>query len=442
MKTLTLTTLLGALICLQASFADDVEKLRQRNWHQWRGPNADGVAPHADPPTHWDEESNIKWKVRIPGDGSSTPIIWDDAVFVLTAVPTDRVSDDPPRRHETALTQPPKNFHQFVLLCLERDTGDVRWSRVACEEVPHEGHHHTHTYAGSSAVTDGKFVYAHFGSRGTYCYDMNGELQWKRDLGDMRTRKGWGEAATPALHKDTLVVTWDQEDDSFIVALNAKTGETKWHKDRDEVTSWATPRIVERNGRTQVIVNGTTRVRSYDLDNGEVIWQCGGQTVNAIPSPVVSDGVVYVMSGYRGQACYAIPLDGKGDLTDTDKILWKHNTGTPYVPSPILYGDRLFFTRTNTAILSCLDAKTGKPLAEQQRLPDLSSLYASPVGAAGRIYFVDRDGTTNVIKHSPKLEVLATNKLNDPIDASPAIVGNQIFLRSHTHLYCIEREAE
>ncbi|HMC89567.1 MAG TPA: PQQ-binding-like beta-propeller repeat protein, partial [Gemmataceae bacterium] len=206
----------------------------------------------------------------------------------------------------------------------------------------------------------------------------------------------------------------------------------------DEPTSWATPLVVDANGLTQVVVNATNRVRSYDLDSGELIWQCGGQTINAIPSPVAKGNIVYCMTGYKGSLACAIPLTATGDLTESDKILWRHTRGTPYVPSPVLAGDRLYFTESNNAILTCLDIKTGKALIDQQRLPNLRTMYASPVCAADRIYFTDRNGTTLVIKRSDTLEVLAVNRLEDPIDASPAIVGKQIYLRGEKYLYCIE----
>ncbi len=412
------------------------------NWPQWRGPLATGVAPRADPPLRWDAKTHIKWKAALQGQGSSSPIVWGDRVFVLTALDTGReaVAADIPKPDPgfTVRTQPPKTYYQFVVLCFDRTTGKLRWRRVAAEQVPHEGHHPTHTYAAASPITDGRFLYVSFGSRGIYCYDLDGKLQWKRDLGHLHTRLGWGEGASPALHGDTLVVPWDQEKNSFLIALDARTGQTKWKVGRDEVTSWATPLIVDYQGRTQVIVPATNKIRSYDLNTGEVIWQCGGLTVNVIPSPVIAGDVVYCMSGYKGAAALALPLGAKGDITDSAKVLWKYAKGTPYVPSPVLTDGRLYFTKVNSPLLTCLDVKTGKPLIVEARLPGLTSLYASPVAAKDRIYFTGQDGTVLVIKNSAKLDVLATNRLDDPMDASPAIAGKQIFLRSKEYLYCIE----
>lgn len=428
---------LGSLILVADLSADDFANLRDQNWHQWRGPRADGIAPRATPPLNWSEDRNVKWKTPIPGRGSGTPIVWKDQVFIVSALKTQRGAEKAPRQDERSKTVPPAHYYQFIVLCLQRDTGDVVWKNVACEEVPHEGRHSTNTFASGSPTTDGQRLYVSFGSRGVYAFELDGTLLWKRDLGDMRTRYGWGEASSPVVHQDHLVVNWDHEDQSFIEVLNSLNGTTRWKVDRDEPTSWATPLVVEHEGTTQIIVNGTNRVRSYELTTGKVLWECGGQSVNAIPSPVAAGDIVYCMSGYRQHAAIAIPLGSRGDVTDKKK-LWSHHRGTPYVPSPIIYGEQIYFTRSNSAILSCLDVATGKPVFQQERIPGISNLYASPTAAAGRIYIVARDGTTVVINAGRRLEVLATNKLDDPLDASPAIVGKQLFLRGAENVYCIE----
>lgn len=433
---LTVATSLSAPA--MAGEADNFAARRPYNWHQWRGPEATGVAPHAEPPLRWDAQTNIKWKAELPGEGSATPIVWENKVFVVAAEKTDRVAENPPQATPDARTVPPSNYYRFIVLCFDRETGKLLWERVATEEVPKEGQHLTNTYASSSPVTDGRRLFVSFGSRGIFCYDLDGNLKWERDLGQMRTRRGWGEGVSPALHGETLIVNWDHEDPSFIVAMDAETGKTRWQADRDEPTSWATPLVVERNGRKQVIVNGTKRVRSYDLDTGEVLWECGGQTVNAIPSPVATDDMAIVMSGYQGANAMAIPLDAKGDVTDSDTVRWSYRRNTPYVPSPLLLGDRLYFTSSNNGILSSLDINTGKLIFGPVRIPGVSNLYGSPVAAGGRIYITGRDGTTTVLKRGDTLEVLATNVLNDPIDASPVAVGKQLFLRSNRYLYCIE----
>jgi outer membrane protein assembly factor BamB len=253
----------------------------------------------------------------------------------------------------------------------------------------------------------------------------------------MITRLGWGEAVTPVIHGNRLILNWDQERDSALICLDARTGKTLWKTPRDEVTSWNTPLLVEDKGRTQIVVNGTKRARGYDLETGKEIWQCGPMTTNAIPSPVSADGIVYCMSGYGDSKAVAVPLDSVGDVSASDHLVWRHGKGTPYVPSPLLLDDRLIFTQANDALLTMLDRKTGRVILDRERLEDQESFYASPVAAAGRIYLVDRAGTTLVLKQADKLKILATNRLDDKIDASPALVGRQLFLRGESHLYCI-----
>jgi outer membrane protein assembly factor BamB len=285
-------------------------------------------------------------------------------------------------------------------------------------------------------VTDGKHVFCSFGSRGIYCYDMNGKKVWEKDLGDMQTRAGFGEGATPALFGDTLVIPWDHEGQSFVAALSAKNGDEKWRVERDEVTTWATPLIVPRGNGQQAILNGSNRVRSYDLANGKVLWECGGQAQNPIPTPVANEKTAFVMTGFRGYALYAIPLDASGDLTGTDKVSWKREDGTPYISSPVLLDGRLYITKGRDAILTCLDAATGSEHYANERLAELKTLYSSPVAAGGNLYFFDREGNNVVVKAGETFEVVATNKLEETIDASPAIVGDVMYVRGEKSLYC------
>jgi outer membrane protein assembly factor BamB len=293
------------------------------------------------------------------------------------------------------------------------------------------------SFAPCSPVTDGRHVFAYFGSRGLYCYDMSGKLQWTNDLGRMQIKMGFGEGSSPALYGDTLIVNWDNEAGSFIIALDKKDGHQLWKKAREEKTSWATPLVVEVNGKPQVVTAATSRIRSYDLATGDIVWECGGMTQNVIPSPVAGDGMVYCISGFQGSSLLAIRLGRIGDLTGTDAIAWSYKKNTPYVPSPLLYGGRLYFFKLNEETLSCCDAKTGTVLIDAERIEALNGVYASPLGAAGRVYLVGRNGAVVVLKQSDKLEVLAANRLDDKFDASPAAAGNELFLRGRAHLYCI-----
>lgn len=411
----------------------------EANWHQWRGPAGNGQAPDsADPPVSWDAEKNVKWSVEIPGKGSATPVVWGNQIFVLSAEETDRKAETPPTKRADSKTEPPGVYYRFLVSSLDRTSGQVLWQKVATEQVPHEGHHPTHTYAAGSPTTDGERLYASFGSRGLFAYTLQGELVWQKDLGDMNTRFGWGEAVTPALAGDALIVNWDQEEGSFIVALDAKTGEERWRKARDgEATSWNTPLITSTGEKTLAVVNGSGKARAYDVATGDIVWESGGQTINAIPSPIRFEDFVVCMSGYKGAASYAIPLNATGDLTGTNAFVWTYHTGTPYVPSPTVSENRLYFTGGNNDILTALDLQTGKALIEKQRL-GIGNTYASPLAANGKIYFIGREGTSVVINDGPHAEVLSKNVIADTFDASPVTVGKQLLLRSWTKLYSIE----
>lgn len=387
--------------------------------------------------TEWSASENIRWAVDVPGQGTATPVVWGHRIFVVSAVSTDRKAETPTPPAERSKTVPPDVYYQFVVSCLDRHTGKLLWKHIAAEEVPHEGHHPTHTYAGGSPTTDGQRLYVSFGSRGIFSYSLEGDLLWKTDLGDMRTRYGWGEAVTPVVQGDSLIVNWDQEAGSFITCLDVTTGQPRWKTDRPtEVTSWNTPLITPFEDGHLVVVNGTDQVRAYDLKTGQQRWSCGGQTINAIPSPVRFGNNAIVMSGYRGAMAVSIPLNAAGDLTGSAVINWQHTAGTPYVPSPLILGQRLLFTGGNGNILSVLNAASGEPTREPVRLSSARSFYASPVFANGHVYLLDRDGTC-VVLNADSLDVVAVNSLNDATDASPVVVGDQLFLRSWTKLYCV-----
>jgi outer membrane protein assembly factor BamB len=413
-------------------------------WPAWRGPLASGVAPAGKPPLTWSETQNVKWKVSVPGEGTSSPIVWADKIFFLTAVKTDRAGTPTQATASNANApvpfhggQTPKNVFRFDLVCMDRATGRILWQKTAREDVPHEGSHPTGSFASYSPVTDGTHVWASFGSRGVHCYDLHGRHKWSRDLGRLNTKMAFGEGSSPALIGDALIVLMDHEGESFLHALDKTTGQTLWKQSRDEATSWATPVAAEVNGKTQVIVSATKLIRSYDVQTGDLIWQCSGQTGNVIPSPIVAFGMVFCTSGFRGSALQAVELGRTGDLSGTDAIRWQVDKATPYVPSPILYEDKLYVCSVNKAVISCYDAATGKAHFTGQPLNEVGEIYASPVGAAGRVYFVGRDGTTQVIRNAEQFEILATNDLDDKIDASPAIASDELFLKGKQHLYCI-----
>jgi outer membrane protein assembly factor BamB len=489
-----LALVLFAVAAVSAAVAD-------QEWPQWRGPLASGASPDANPPIKWSETENIKWKVKLPGRGTSTPIIWGDKVFIQTAIATGK-KIEPPASKEAAAKDttsttkgsdakgsdskgesaksddkgarggqrrggpgdggkgrggrgggrggfgrggpPPTEVHQWVLMAIDRATGKTLWQKTAREEVPHEGTRvEDHGFASHSPATDGQHVIAFFGSRGLHCYDMDGNLKWQKDLGRMRVANTFGEGASPALHGNTVVVNWDHEGEDFIAAFNKATGDELWRTPREEGTTWSTPFVVVHDGRAQVITAATNRLRSYDLATGQQIWEADGKmTRNVIPSPVGQGDMVYLTSGFKGASLLAIRLGSSGDISGTKAVVWQHGKDTPYVPSPLLYDNRLYFFSANRAELSCFDATTGEPVVPKKRIEGMEgNVYASPVAAAGRVYLVARNGSAVVIKHATgpadDFEVLATNVLDEGIDASPALAGNELFLRGAESLYCI-----
>jgi outer membrane protein assembly factor BamB len=411
-------------------------------WGQWRGALANGVALKAKPPLEWSETKNIRWKTKLPGLGHSSPVVWGNLVFVTTAdltgakKPFTGVTPDGAHSNTNPLFD-----HQFAVIALDRKTGSVAWRRTVATRQPHESTHESATWASNSPVTDGEHVIAFFGSNGLYCLDTGGRLVWEKDFGDMRVKHGHGEGASPVLHGDTVVVNWDHEGASFIVALAKRTGEELWRSSRDEVTSWATPIVVTHNGQAQVVVSGTKRVRGYDLKTGAVIWEAGGLPGNIVASPVGADGMVFAAGSYEKQTLLAIRLTGaKGELTDTRQIAWQKNRSTPYVPSPLLYDGWLYYLRHYQGVLSRVNAKTGDEPSGPFRLGSVFNIYSSPVAAAGRIYVTDRNGKTLVISNDAEPKAIALNELDDRFSASAALVGDTIFLRGEKFLYCIAKK--
>lgn len=430
----------AALVCTVAT-----AELPEDNWPTWRGPNADGVALKGAPPTSWSETKNVKWKVAIEGESSSTPVVWGDKLFIQTAVPTvPQASAEEPsrpsRRGRPQNVRAPEDPYHFNVLCIDKKTGKTIWSETATTATPHEGHHATGSFAPFSPVTDGEKLWVSFGSQGLYCYDLDGNKLWSQDLIEMRTRNGFGEGSSPAIVGDVVAVLMDQEGDSMIAAFNKDTGNPIWREPRSEVTSWTTPLGIVVDETPQFITSATERIRSYDANTGKILWECSGLTTNAIPSPVSDGTFVYCTSGFRGFALKAIELGHTGDLTGTDAIKWEVDRGTPYVASPVLYEGYIYVLSNLRPVLSCFDAKTGEAIFEEKVLEGLKQIYASPVAANGYIYVADREGAVAVLKHGKTFAPIAVNSLDEGFDASPIVVGDTMYMKGHQHLYCIASE--
>ena len=434
---------LAVFVCLMVPIA--AADNDPAHWPQWRGPYRNGIARTA-APVEWSATKNLAWKAEIPGRGHSSPVIWGDRIFLTTAVPIGRAEEPgsaPAAQPQSRRGGPGGGTgalveHRFLVYCLDRNTGKIVWEREARVAKPHEGYHFKYgSFASNSPVTDGKLVYAFFGSRGLFAYDFDGKLVWKRDMAPMRMKLSFGEGTAPVLDGERLILSLDQEENSEIVVMDKRTGKDIWRVKRDEQTAWAEPLVVEHAGKRQIIVAATGKVRSYDVETGKLIWECAGLGANVIPAPVSKDGIVWVMSGFRNPNLMAIRIDRTGDLTGTDAILWTNQRGNSYTPSPVLDDDKLYFVSDN-GMLSCLNAKTGQPYYQQQRLPKPYNFKSSPVAAGGKLYLATEEGDVVVVKMGEKFEVLATNRIADEmIIATPAVAEGSLYLRGPNALYSV-----
>lgn len=421
-------------------------QLSAQDWTSWRGPQHSGVADSGNPPVEFSESTNLKWKTSIPGKGHATPIVWGNQIIVLTAVATDQKGIQNEENEEKAgvgrrsMSPNQTDFvHQFKVISVDKTSGEIQWQTTVKEEMPLERTHDLGSWASNSPVTDGELIYAYFGSRGLFCLDFDGNVLWEKDWGQLEKVMSFGEGSTPTIYGDKVLVLWDHQGESFLIAIDKKTGKDLWKVNRDEVSSWSTPLVVNVNGKPQVITSATNNVTGYDLETGEVIWTSTGLTRNVIPNPVYGNGILYVMSGFRGNALQAIDLSrANGDISGTDIILWEYNQDTPYTPCPVLMDGYLYFLRTNHGSLTCLDAKTGEVQYSKEKVEGISNIFSSPTGVGNRLY-IAADGVVNVIQAGTEFKILATNQLDDTFHASPVITGDKLILRGFKSLYCFEK---
>ena len=443
-KRIALTLIIGMAFAL-TGLGFLTEKAAAGNWPQWRGPEGSGVSNEKNLPTEWTPTKNIKWKVPIEGRSHSSPIVWGNRVFLTTAVEGAVVPGAKAVKHTV---EGGKEFlhpdsvgadkkHTFKVISLDRETGKIVWEATAWEGTPYDNRHRKSSYAASTPTTDGKLVYAFFGTEGLYAYDFKGKLVWKADLGKLGT-VGMGTGTSPILFNDLVIVQCDEENGeaSFIAALDKKTGKEAWRTPRKIQVSWATPLLVRTSTRAELITSGTEAIVSYDPATGKELWRHKGVESNAIPSPVANNEMAFLVAGFPAKVAMAIKLGQSGDLTNTPNVPWVYAKGTAYVPSPIVYGDYLYLT-TDRGILTCLDAKTGEVKYEGGRIPIPATFTASPVAFEGKILMTSEDGDTFIVKAGPKHEILGTNSVGEPVYASPAIADGRIFIRGEKNLYCI-----
>jgi len=449
MKRVTALQLLTFTACVMAIAAFEPvasNAAPKSNWSQWRGPEGSGVSSETNLPVEWSGSKNIKWKAPIPGRGHSSPVIWEDRVFLTTDVEGDTVpgakavqhlDDGKPFKHPDSIGGDRR--HMFKVISIDRGTGKVLWERTAYEGTVYDDRHRKGSYASPTPATDGNYVFAYFGTEGLYCYDFAGKLIWKATPGQIATF-GMGPGTSPVLFENTVILQCDEDngEKSFIVALDKKTGKEVWKTPRKVQASWSTPLIVRTQQRAELITSGNELIISYDPKTGKELWRTKGHQSNAIGTPVAGNGMVFVYAGFPIKKTLAITLGASGDLTDSKNIAWQYDKGTAYVPSSILYGDYLYLM-SDRGIITCLDSKTGKIVYEGGRVPVPATFTASPVAFDGKILFTSEDGDTFVIKAGPRHEVIATNSIAEPVYASPAISDGMIFIRGEKNLYCISR---
>lgn len=431
--------------CLSMALA---ATLQAQHWPAFRGRHAAGTADGQNPPVSWDVATsrNVAWKVSLPGLAHSSPIVWGDRLFVTTAVSSDPNSVFRPGFSTDGHPAADDTIHSWRLYSLETATGRILWEREAHKGRPRSNRHPKSTQASSTPVTDGRRVVAFFGSEGLYCYDMEGRLLWKRDLGILDAGsiyypdRQWGTASSPVIAGDKVIVQADLQSGSFVAAFDLATGEPAWRTPREEIPSWASPGIVP-GPVPQVVTNGARFIRGYDLETGRELWRAANTSEIAVPTPVSANGLIFVTSGYGPQKpIVAIRMDASGDMTRSSGqgggVAWRLSRGGSYISTPLVYGGYLY-TLAAMGILACYEASTGEQLYER-RIGDTGGAYsASPVAADGRIYLASEEGDVHVIKAGPAFEVLSRNTMDAPVLATPAIADGMIFIRTTRHVYGI-----
>jgi len=421
----------------------------QSNWPAFRGADSRGIAENPDLPDTWSATKNVAWKTDIPGRGWSSPIVWGKRVF-LTTVINEGETESPKKGLYFGGNRPkiPDTIHRWIVLCLDLDSGKILWEKEVLEGKPQSPIHLKNSYASETPVTDGKLVYCSFGNHGLYALDFDGKVVWSREIPTYKTRYGWGTSSSPVLHKNRLYLVNDNEEKSTLLALDKTSGKQIWETLRDEKSNWSSPYIWQNEKRTEIIVPGSGRTRSYDLD-GKELWSFKGMSSITIATPYSHDGLLYISSGYVGdfkRPLYAIKPGASGDISVTSKktsnefIAWSNWKAAPYNPSTLLYQDQLYVL-LDRGYLSSFNSKTGKEIYGKQRLPGSTGFTASPWANNGKIFCFNEDCGTNVCKAGKTFELLHTNQLadDDMGMATPAIAGKNLLIRTAARLYCIRK---
>jgi outer membrane protein assembly factor BamB len=437
LRSLAPASILGALLALPSS-AD------AQRWPSFRGPDASGVETAGQPPTTWDVDAgtNVAWKTPIPGLGHSSPVVWGDRIFVTSAVPLPGLGGDAGVDADSTVTLkevgsiPNRARHAWRLYCLDRATGRVIWERTAHEGMPKVKRHAKASQASATAATDGTHVVAMMGSEGLYAFDMAGTPLWTKDLGRLNLgyvddkNEEWGPGSSPVIHEGVVIVQNDRHADSYVVAFDVRTGQEKWRVGRDEMPSWATP-LVHRGARTTIVTNSPKAIRGHDAATGQELWQIADGTQVKVPTPVVFEDLVIVTGGWPtgGRPIFAI-------RAATGEIAWKLERGSPYTTTPLVY-QGVLYVMVDNGVLSAYDARTGRRFYQQRLARDAGGFSASPVAAAGRVYLPSEDGVMFVVRAGRTYQLLARNDMKEMLLATPAIVGDTLFVRTRTHVVAL-----
>jgi outer membrane protein assembly factor BamB len=417
------------------------------DWPMFRGAAASGVADGMKLPESWDgqKRANIRWVIPVPGLAHSSPVIAGDRIFLTTAVSSRANATFKPGLYGEGTASDDMSVHRFQVLCVDRRSGKLLWTRTAYEGVPKEKRHIKSTYASSSPVTDGRVVVALFGSQGLYAFDIAGKQLWSADLG--RIDAGaydspdyeWGTASSPIIWNGSVFVQVDQQKNSFLAAYDLRTGRQLWKTERQELPSWATPNVYAGGSRAEIVTNAPNRIRGYDPRTGRELWTLGGSSKITAPTPIFSKDLIFVASGRRPEApIFAIRPGANGDITMSDSVAWRKLQRGSYMPTPILYGG-LLYVLGNAGIFDCYDPATGAEIY-RERLPHQGSGFsASPVASDGLIYLSSEDGEVFVVRAGKKFELLGRNPMGEPLMATPALAGGTMYIRGERHLFAVGR---
>lgn len=445
----TKLVILQIVAALVAGLSPAAVSASDDSWPQFLGPGSRAISTNPNLPDRWSATENVAWKTPIPGRGWSSPIAWGDRVFVTTVVGGD--DDELPKKglyFGGERPDAPPAEHQWKVLCLDLASGKVLWERIVQHGDSLGPKHSKNSYASETPVTDGERVYAYFGNLGVFCFDMEGRPVWSKKLEPHATRNGWGTAASAVLYRDRLYLVNDNEEQSYLLALDMRTGKEAWRVDRDEKSNWSTPYVWENEKQTEIVTPGTGNVRAYGLD-GKLLWWFKGMSTITIATPYADHGLLYVSSGFvadKRRPLYAIRPVAKGDIslakdqTASEMIAWSNPTAAPYNPTSLVYEGRLYVL-CDRGMIAAFDAKTGKRLYEPQKLPEGKHFTASPWANNGRIFCLNEDGVTFVVRAGDKFELLGTNKLadDDMCMATPAMIGDRLLIRTSARIYCLRK---